>query len=892
MKSLRAWLIRLAGLFNKQRRDRELTEELESHLAMHIEDNFRSGMTPEEARRQALIKLGGLEQTKEIYRDRRGLPMLETLIRDLHYGARMLAKNPGFTVVAILSLSLGIGANTTIFSLGNALLLRPLPLEEPDRLVSIFTSYAGGDRYGQTSLPDYEDFRDRTDVFTGLTAYSWSPMGLKAGDRTDVIMGQVVTWNYFSVLGVEPHLGRDFLREEDQTPDAHPVAVLSHRMWTSHFGSNRGILGQTVRLNDHPFTIVGIAPEGFHGPLSILAADVWVPTMMAKRALAWVQLFGPDRRRDPFLYVLGRLKPGVSIVQAQKAMEVLAAQLRREYPSYNRGKSVTVVRVDQNRVGTGSTDNVKALFVLLMGVVIVVLAIACFNVANILLARATGRQREMSLRVALGASRGRIVRQLLTESTLLALAAGVCGLLLSVWAFDLIDAWLRTTSGFPLEIDLSLDRRVFGFTLLLSLATGILFGLAPALKVNRTGQFEALRDQGLTLSRTKSRVRIQNGLVVAQIALSLILLISTGLLLRSLQQTLAVDPGFDPDNRLVVPINLNYGQYGEAEGRRLYQQLADRVRSLPGVREAALASFLPLGQIHGHHDIWIDEYDPAPDESMLVKRNMVGPRYFETLGIPILKGRAIDERDKENTKPVAVINETMARRYWPGREPIGRAIRVGRTVYEVVGIARDGKYGSLREQPVPYLCLPMTQHEYSEQFHLVVAAAGDPGSMVAPLRHELEKLDPNLPPPQIVTLTQFLKDVAVREEGPLPIVGASALLALLLAVIGVYGVMSYSVSERMQEIGVRMALGAQRGQILRQVLTSGLKVALLGVGIGLVAAAALSRLWSAYLFGVTPADPSTFVGISLMLFGVALLACYIPARRATRIDPMVALRYE
>ena len=817
---------------------------------------------------------------------------METLLEDVRYGLRMWGKNPGFTAVAVVSLALGIGANTTIFSLGNALLLRPLPVEEPDRLVSVFTSYAGGDPYGQTSLPDYEDFRDRTDLFTGLAAYSWSLMGLRVGDRTKVVMGQVVTWNYFSVLGVHPYLGRGFLREEDQKPDTHPVAILSHRTWTSRFGSNPGILGQTVRLNDYPFTIVGIAPEGFHGPLSILAADVWVPTMMAKRALAWVQLFGPDRRRDPFLYVLGRLKPGVSIVQAQAAMKVLAAQLEKEYPRYNWGKSVTIVRADQNRVGTGNTDDAKALFALLMGVVIVVLAIACFNVANILLARATGRQWEMGLRVALGASRGRIVRQLLTESTLLALVAGVSGLLPSVWAFDLIGAWLRTTSGFPLEIDLNLDHRVLGFTLLLSVATGILFGLVPALKVNRASQFAVLRDRGLSLARTKGRVRIQNGFVVVQLALSLILLISTGLFLRSLQETLAVDPGFDPNNRLVVPINLNYGQYGEAEGRLLYRQLADRVRSLPGVRQAALAAFLPLSQTHGHHDVWVDGYVRARDESMLVKRNMVGPGYFETLGIPILKGRAIDERDKENTKPVAVINETMARRYWSGRDPIGGTIRVGNKVYEVVGVARDGKYGRLREKPGPYLCLPMTQHEYSEQFHLVVTASRDPRSMMALLRHDLEKLDPNLPPPQIITLTQFLEDVAVREEGPLRIVGTSALLALLLAMVGVYGVMSYAVSQRIQEIGVRMALGAQPGQILRQVLSGGLKVTLLGVGIGLVAAAVLSRLWSAYLFGVTPLDPLTFVGISMMLLGVALLACYIPARRATKVDPMVALRYE
>jgi macrolide transport system ATP-binding/permease protein len=887
------WIRRIRYWLRSGQREASLRAEMEAHLEERTAELREEGLREADARSRARREFGNFgakqEESREIWIARCWWDFWQ----DLRYGVRQLAKSPGFTAVAVLSLALGIGANTTIFSLGSAMLLRPLPTEEPERLVSVFTSYAGGERYGQTSHPDYEDFRDRTDLFSGLAAFGFSPVGLKAGERTEIVMGQVVTWNYFSVLGVEPILGRDFLPEEDQTLDTHPVAILSHRIWKSRFGSHPEVLGQTVLINDHPFTIVGVAPEGFHGSISILAPDVWVPLMMANRALAWVQRFGPGRRRDPFLFVVGRLQSGVGIEQAQAAMDVLAANLERQYPYHNKGKTVTLVEAGRARLGFGTTDSIKPVFALLMGVVILVLAIACFNVANVLLAKAAGRQREIVLRISLGASRLRVVRQLLTEGVMLSLAAGFTGVLIAVWSLDLLSNMLRSISEFPIEIDVRLDHRVLGFTLLLSLVAGTLSGLAPALQVVRAGQLASLlKEQALSVTRSKGGARMQNGFVIAQVALSLILLISTGLFLRSIRKTLAVDPGFDPNNRLALPINLNYGQYEEAEGRLFYRQLAERVRALPGVRQAALSAFLPLAESHGRHDVWIDGYDPAPDESMLVRRNMVGPEYFETLGIPLLSGRAINKWDREDTKPVAVINKAMARRYWPGRDPIGRTIHVGDTVHEVVGIAQDGKYEDLREESAPYLCLPMTQHEYSERFHLVVRTSGDPRAMMAVVRDELIRLHPNLPAPKITTLAEFVGEAAQRGEGPSMFVGISGLLALFLALIGIYGTTSYSVSQRTREIGVRMALGARQGEILGHVIRGALRITLMGVGIGLVGAIAMTRLWSAYLFGVTPQDPLTFAGVSVMMILVALAACYLPARRAARTDPMAVLRYE
>jgi predicted permease len=815
---------------------------------------------------------------------------MNTSLQDLRYGLRMLAKNPGFTAVAVLTLALGIGANTAIFTAVNSLLLRPLPVEQPDQLVAIFTTHKGDDTYNPNSYPDYSDLRDHSQVFSGVAGHFYWPMSLKTAERPEIVMGQVVTSNYFTVLGVKPFLGRAFLPEENETPGGHPVAILSYRSWKNGFDSDPQIIGKKVLINDYPFTVVGVTPKGFTG-LSAVAPAVWVPVTMIRQVIPYP--ISLTDRYDSWLLIVARLKPDVSIAQAEAAAKVLAANLNKEYPSSdNTEKSFSLVESNRNRIGTlNTTDGVQRVFALLMMVVGVVLLIACFNAANLQLARASGRQREIALRTSLGASRARILRQLLTESLLLSLLGGLGGLFVGAWASDLLLA-LQPPSLFPIELNLSPDWRVFGFTLLLAVLAGILFGLSPALQATRSDQLGALKEQTPALSHSRAKARLQNALVVAQIALSLVLMITAGLFARSLQHTLAVDPGFNPRHALVVPVDLGFGQYSESEGRRFERQLIDHVKALPGVQSAALAVDMPLGQLHLHGFVTIAGYVPAPGEQMAMRRNVVGPDYFRTMGIPILEGRGFDDRDTENSRPVAVVNETMARRYWADQDPIGRTFENSGRDWEVVGVAKDGKYDALNETPQPYFCLPLRQTDFVKRLHLLVRTAGDPRGAMLPVLQVLQQLSPNLPPPRILTLNQFMDESVQGTAGPAQIVGIFGLLALVLAMVGVYGVMSYSVSQRTHELGIRIALGARRNQILKLALRRGAVISLIGIAIGLAAALALSRVLAGFLYGVKGVDPIAFGVASLGLVLFALAACYIPARRATKVDPMVALRYE
>ncbi|HXH51618.1 MAG TPA: ABC transporter permease [Terriglobia bacterium] len=816
---------------------------------------------------------------------------MSSLFQDLKYGLRTLGRNPGFTAVAVLTLALGIGANTAIFTVVNSLLFRPLPVKQPGRLVAVFSTHKGNETFSPSSFPDYSDLRDRNRVFSGVAAHFYWPMNLKTSDKPKAVMGEVVTGNYFDVLGVSPFLGRTFLREEVKTQGGNAVAILNYRTWERDFNSDREIIGKKVLVNDFPFTIVGVTPSSFTGLNSAIVPAVWVPVTMVRQVIPYP--ISLTDRFDPWLLIIARVKPGVSLAEAGAAIKVLAANLDKEYPSNSGpGKSFSLVESNRNRLGTlGTIDAVQKQFVLLMAVVGLVLLVACFNVANLQLARATNRQREIALRGALGATRGRILRQLLTESVLLSLLGGLGGLFVGVWAVDLLLAF-RPPSVFPIEFDLSLDWRVLLFTLFLAFLAGILFGLSPALQSTRSDQLPALKEQSPALGRGRSKTRTQNALVVMQIAVSLVLLITAGLFARSLQQALRVDPGFNADDALVVPIDLGFGQYPESAGRTFERNLFDRVRALPGVKSAALAMDMPLGQLHIQGFISIDGYVPAPGEHMVIRRNVVSPEYFQTMGIPILQGRAIDGQDTNDSQPVAVINQTMVERYWRGRNPIGKTFNNSGRNWVVVGVIKDGKYDALSEAPQPYFCLPLSQAEYVKRMHLVVRTLGDPRGAMPPILQILRDLGPNLPAPHLLTMNQFLEESVQGTGGPAQVIGIFGLLALALAMVGVYGVMSYFVSQRTHEFGIRIALGARRNQILKLALRRGVIVSLLGIGIGLAMAIALSRALTGFLYGVKPMDPITFSLASLGLMFFALLACYIPARRAAAVDPMVALRYE
>jgi macrolide transport system ATP-binding/permease protein len=815
---------------------------------------------------------------------------MATLIQDLRYGLRLLARNPGFTAVAVLTLALGIGANTAIFTVVSSLLLRPLPVAQPDRLVAVFTTHKGDDTFQPSSYPDYLDLRDRNQVFSGVAGHFYWPMGLKTADQPQVVMGEVVTSNYFNVLGVKPFLGRTFLPEEGETPGSHPVAILSYRIWERGFNSDREIIGKKVLVNDYPFTVVGVTPRDFTG-LNALVPAVWVPVTMIRQLIPYP--ISLTDRYDSWLLIVARRKPAVSMARAEAAVGVLAANLDKEHPSgANAKKGFSLVESNRNRIGTlGTTDGVQRLLALLMMVVGVVLLIACFNVANLQLARASGRQREIALRASLGASRARIFRQLLTESVLLSVLGGLGGVFVGSWAIELLLAF-QPPSLFPIELNLSPDWRVFLYTLLLSGLAAILFGLSPALQSIRSDQLAALKEQMPALGRSRGKARLQNALVVAQIALSLVLLVTAGLFARSLQRTLAVDPGFNPRHALVIPVDLGFGQYSESQGGAFERQLVDRVKAQPGVESAALAVDMPLGQLHLHGFVSVDGYVPAPGEQMVLRRNVVSPKYFQTMGIPILEGRGIDGRDTAESRPVAVINQTMAERYWPGQDPIGKTFQNSGKTWAVVGVIKDGKYDGLNEPPQPYFCLPMSQTDYIKRIHLVVRTLSDPRGAILPLLQVLRQLGPNLPTPRVLTLNQFMEESVQGTAGPAQLVGIFGLLALVLAMVGVYGVMSYSVSQRTRELGVRIALGADRNQILRLALRRGVLISFAGIAIGFVAALALSRALAGFLYGVRPMDLLTFITASLGLMLVALVTCYLPARRAARVDPIVALRYE
>ncbi|HEV2706870.1 MAG TPA: ABC transporter permease [Pyrinomonadaceae bacterium] len=812
-------------------------------------------------------------------------------LHDMRYALRMMAKKPSFTVVAIIALALGIGANTTIFSFINALLLRPLSgVEDPSTLVAVYTSDYSSGVYGASSYPDYLDFRDQTDVFNGLAAYDDATSSLTMGDLAERVRGLNVTPNYFSVLGVKPAQGRTLDAADERTGAGLPVIVVSHEFWLSRLGSDPGAVGRTLTLDGREHTIVGVAPEDFKGTrLGGARAAYWRPLDITPGS-------GRERRGNRGLDIIGRLKPGVDAAQAQAQVASVMARLAQSYPESNLGtlerpnEPRPVVVSPETRVGPRQQKAVRAVSALLLAVVVLVLLIACANVANLQLARASARRREIAIRLALGASRWRLVRQLLTESLCLAVAGGVAGLMIALWTADMLPSFFPADDA--VALDFSLDWRVLAFTLALALVSGLLFGLAPALQATRPDLVPALKDEAGAQGGVLRRLSLRNVLVIVQVALSLVLLIGAGLFLRSLRQMTTADPGFNPEGVVVARFELDDKTAAE-RGQELYKQMRERVAALPGIRSVSMTRIVPLTGGGQRRSIIIEGYEPQPNEDTELNTNVVASGYFATMQIPFVQGRDFNERDTKGSPGVVVVNDEFARRYLAGQDPVGKRLRTDSESpwLEIVGVVRTGKYRNLREAPLPFIYIPLGQ-EFQTGMALVARTDGDPQVALAGLRAELRAIDKQIPLFGVGTLSEQLASSLTTDRMIAVLLSVFGGAAMLLAAVGLYGVMSYAVAQRTHEIGVRMALGAQTRDILRLVVGQGMMLALIGVGLGLVAAFGLTRLLSSLLYGISATDSATFAAISLLLATVALLACYIPARRAAKVDPMTALRYE
>ena len=898
MKTVRAFLLRLSGTVHGESRD-TFSEELEGHLQMHIEDNVRKGMSTTEARRDALMKLGGVEQTKELYHDRQTLPVLEVLMQDLRYGLRMLRKNPGFTAVAVLSLALGIGANTTIFTVVNAVLLSALPVRDLPRLVEMDTvdtktlvTQARSEKLGM-SFPNFQDYRRENQVFTDLAAFVPITLTWSGGSEPRQLQGELVSANYFDVLGVPPVHGRFFMPDEDTKPNGNDVAVLSYSLWANKLGSDSSIIGKPLLLDARPYTVIGIAPHGFRGTITFFSSEqVWIPTSMKDQVLGGKgKEFFNDRR---FLGIgtFGRLKPGLEMSAAEASLKTMAKHLEAEFPKDNGGRSVALSPLADAAVGVNDHKRIALAGAMMMGVVGLVLLIACVNLANLLLAQGARRQKEISLRAALGAGRTRIVRQMLTESMLLSLAGGAVGLAIGYAGRSIL--WsLRPPFIEQTGIDLSLDSHVLLFTLGVAILTGFIFGLVPAVKASRPDLMETLKSGGRSGTMGWRRDPLRSLLVIGEMALALITLVGAGLFLHSMQNAQKTDLGFESKNLLAMNFDLGALHYEEGRGQQFYRAVIEQVRNSPGVAAVSVASNPPIGGGFAR-TVFPEGRDEASGyRGTLTVVNDVTPSHFETVRIPVLSGRTFNDGDRQETAAVAIVSEAMGKQHWPNEDAVGKRFHFfgDTTLREIVGVVANSVVNEVGEEPQPIVFLPMTQ-DYAPAATLHVRTTGNPENVVATTRAALQSLDPNLAITNVFTIEQILSQALWAPHMGGLLLALFGALALVLSAVGVYGVLSYSVNQQTREIGLRMALGAQRRDVMRLILGQGLRLTLLGLGLGVLVALGLMRVLVSLLFDVRAYDPSTYTAVTLLLTAVALLACYIPARRAMRVDPMVALRYD
>jgi putative ABC transport system permease protein len=900
MTWLRIFASRLAALFRKGRLEQELDEELRSHLEMLVKENMWKGMPPEEARYAARRSFGGVEQVKEDYREKRGLPMIETLVQDLRYGLRMLAKNPGFTTVAALTLALGIGVNTAIFSTVNGVLLRPFPFRQPDRLVSLWcTEFSRGIPQMGCAEPDLQEIARRNRSFESLAGYFWQDVNLIDG-QPEQVQGVYVSPGLFRLLGVNTTLGRTF-SEDESVFGKHRVVVLSHRLWERRFGGRTNVLGETFHLNSELVTVVGVMPADFEFPND--DAQLWMPISFAPKDPM-------GTRGNHFISALARLKPGINTTQARSDVQAIAHELERQF-SENAG-----LGADASDYLAFVVGDVRLPLLIMLGAVAIVLLIACVNVANLLLSKASARHRELSVRAALGASRGRLVRQLLSESLVLSAMGAGLGLIVGGLLLNGIKA--LAPSGMPRLHGVEIDFGVLLFTGGLSVFSAVLFSLAPIFDLSRVNINESLKESGRSSTASAQTSRARSVLLVSEVMLSLVLAVGAGLLVRTLQRLYAVNPGFQAKNVLTMAVSLPPAKYPETQPAKaafFYRDLTQRLKAIPGVRLAAAGTAVPLaGGVWGKY-FTVDDHPAARLADVpLIQYRQITPDYFRALGIPLRSGRYFEEEDVADRPLVAIINEAAARRFLPDENPIGKRVfpnppeqtivdslpspdyRIPRLT--IVGVVGDVKQRGLNLPSEPELFVPHLQgmakdnETPSPSMGLIIKTASDPLNFADAARKVVVSLDPEQPVADVKTMEQRLNASLAERRFQLFLLGAFAALALLLAAIGIYGVMSYSVGQRTHEIGLRMALGASQRDVLNLIVRQGMVLSLVGIGLGIVVAFALTRFLTSLLYDVRPTDPATFVAVSLLLSVVSLVATYIPARRATKVDPMVALRCE
>ncbi len=883
----RTFVQRFTGLFRRSRLERDLDAELRSHLEMAVEMNLQKGLSAEDARREALRSFGGVEQTRELYRDQRGLPVIETTLQDLRFALRMLGRNPGFSILAILCLTLGIGANAAVFSWVEGILFRPYPaVSHQERLLALAGTARGETGATALSWPDFVDFERNCTLFDTFFVSKITGTTLSIGDRAERTVGSIVSANYFDAIGVRPVLGRGFEPGEDSGQSAHPVTVISYQLWQGRFQGDPQIVGKTQRLNGVVHTIVGVAPEGFYGTFVGWGMAFWVPASMEEIFEAGGYKLEDRGARWIEAYV--GLKPGVTREQAQEEISSIANRLESDYPDTDRGRGAMLWPLWQTPFNNAGT--LLPTLEIMLAVVFFVLLIACANVGNLLLVRSFARRHEMTVRLAIGASRARLLKQLLTEGLVLSSFGAAGGLVVAHWCRHALVLLFPARAGVAMHLPGEIDWRVLAVSAGVCLMATLVVGVVPAIESGKIDLAGALKSDSTGVVGSRGRAWVRSGLVVVQISLSFLLLVGAGLLLESLEKIRNSSPGFSTHEVLFTAVDLVSAGYDAPRAQNFQDELIERVKALPGVESATFARMTPLGYgSFSSTPLAVDGYQPPPEEQPTVPYNEVGPEYFATMGIPLVSGREFTRADDERAALVAVVNETMASQYWRGKDPIGERLEVKGRWMRVVGVAKDSKYQSVRETPKPFFYVPRRQN-FSVGAGLYIRTPLRPETMAMALAREVHALDANLAPYEIITLQEQVDRSTSPQRVAVTLVGVLGGLALALATIGLYGVMSYAVSQSTRELGLRMALGADVSKVWRLVMSRGLALMAGGVFLGAAVALGLTRLLGNLLYKVSPRDPLAFGAAFAVMTIATLAACFLPAWRATRTDPARALR--